>query len=75
MFRHDFRMPSITSTGASKWSSQRSGVLVNLYYIIELLLFDENGMKRSCAAVVYIAVCSLWKHCSKGLQYFCSMFS
>ncbi len=37
-------------------------MLVNLYYIIELLLFDENGMKRSCTAVVYIAVCSLWKH-------------
>ncbi len=39
------------SVGASKWSSQRSGVLVNLYYIIELLLFDENGVKRSCTAV------------------------
>ncbi len=63
MFRHAFRMPSITSAAAGKWSSQRSGVLVNLYYIIELLLlFDENGMKRSCTAVVYIAVCSLWKH-------------
>ncbi len=70
MFRQAFRMPSITSAGASKWSSQRSGVLVNLCYIIELLLFDENGVKRSCTAV-----CSLWKYCSKGLQYFCSMFS
>ncbi len=55
-------MPSIMSAGASKWSSQRSGVLVNLYYIIELLLlFYENGMKRSCTAVVFIAVCSMWK--------------
>ncbi len=57
-----FRMPSITSAAAGKWSSQWSGVLVNLQYIIELLLFYENGVNRSCTAVVYIAVCSLWKH-------------
>ncbi len=31
-------------------------MLVNLCYIIELLLFDENGMKRSCTAVILLCV-------------------
>ncbi len=44
-------------------------MLVNLYYIIELLLFDENGVKISCTAV-----CSLWKHCSKGYNIFVQCF-
>ncbi len=32
-----FRMPSTTSAAAGKWSSQRSGVHVNLYYLIIII--------------------------------------
>ncbi len=49
-------------------------MLVNLYYIIELLLFDENGMKRSCAAVVYIACGSTVSFAARGYNIFVQCF-
>ncbi len=33
-----FKMPLITSAAACKWSSQRSGVLVGLYYLIIIIV-------------------------------------
>ncbi len=69
-------MPSITSAAAGKWSSQRSGVLVNLCYIIELLLFDENGVKRSCTAVILLCVAcgSTVSSAARGYNIFVQCF-
>ncbi len=52
-------------------------MLVNLYYIIELLLFDENGMKRSCVAVVYmlcVACGSTVSSAARGYNIFVQCF-
>ncbi len=57
-----FRMPSITSAAAGKWSSQWSGGACKLtvYYWIIIILRERR--EQIMQAVVYIAVCSLWKH-------------
>ncbi len=53
-------MPSITSAAAGKWSSQQSGVLVNLYYWIIIILRERREeIMHSCCLY-----CCVWPEAS-----------
>ncbi len=49
-------------------------MLVNLYYIIELLLFDENSVKRSSIAVCTLACGSKVSSAARGYNIFVQCF-